>query len=181
MKCATVRYEQYIVNEDIAILETRHYHKELGLSYTNFVFIEFEYIHSFIEKNSHSETLKTKRNIYPIEQPPDKYYLEFSQLSELLTESQINSLLIDLLKKAKDFYEVNFIFRLIHNRSSFSDKEINWIIAYSLEELKVRKSFTAQASMLKFIDIHKYKLERGVFIKALKEFPHSHQGGIYIN
>ena len=180
MKQATVNYEQFFI-EDIAILEVRHFHKELRLPYTTLVFIEIGYISSLLNARKDKEINGIRRNVLPMEQPKDKDFIEYYQLSEALSDTETNSLLVDMLKKTIDFYGANFVFSLIAARDSFSESEVIWIVNYSLEKSKIRKSFNAQHHMLGFIDRNKSKMDSILFEKALKEFPHANLGGKFVD
>ena len=169
MKETVVKYEQYII-QDSAILETRHYHKELGLKYKRLIFIDMNYLCEMLKIKN--QTIKsTKRNKFPLEQPKEKNYLEYSQVLKILSETEINIILIDLLKKCRDFYMVNFIFPLIVKRNDFNEGEVNFIVNYSIGNSKVKKSFAAQSLMIDFINNNKAKLHKVLFKKALNDFP----------
>ena len=95
MKQTTVMYEQLFI-EDIAILEKRRQHKELVLPYCTLVFVEINYISTLLNAKKDKEIRAIKRNTFPIEQPEDKVFIEYNQLSETLNDIEINSLLIDM-------------------------------------------------------------------------------------
>ncbi len=180
MKQASVNYEQFII-DGIAILEVRHFHKELNLPYKTLVFIEIIYISSLLNARNESELSKIRSTVFPMEQPKDKFFIEYSQLSEIISDTEMNSLLIDLLQNTTDFYEVNFIISKIVTKNSFSKSEVTWIIDYSLDNSKIRKSFNAQQMLLGFINKNKSKMEQALFERALKEFPHSNIGGKFVD
>lgn len=121
--------------------------------------------------------LKLKIDLYkPQEQPqllvPEMInsMIYFTELKELVSSSNYNSLLLELLIRAKTFDHVNMIFSYLSLNKNFDKETINEILDLCLKRRIIIGSFEAQRLILNFIWSNFNLIDSQLIEKLLSKF-----------
>lgn len=164
-----IKVEQYII-KDYAILEIRHFNKELGLRYQQII---------FYNKNKLIEEYKYAYNDIPIYtnckygvhiSEPEKYdYIELDSLKSVISDITYCQILIDLFKKSPSFYETNIIFPYLYEINDLTENQVNEICLLSLKVSNL-KSFTLQRLLPKLVGTYNGLIKSELLVELIKYY-----------
>jgi hypothetical protein len=101
-------------------------------------------------------------------------FLPILELKMLLSNANYNSILFELLAKAKSFDQINIIFEYLIEHKKYDLETINAILDLSLNSRTIRGSFEAQKLILTLVYENINLIESNLVHKILSEFPHGH-------
>jgi hypothetical protein len=157
----------------LAYFEDRRFEKAFCKSY---IFIYKSYL------VTHFPNLEMMINEYCQKEEPQtlnqesrSLLIQLTEIKELVSISNFNLILIELIKKANSFEQINIIFLYLIEYNHFEKMAINEILNLCLVKPTIRGAFEAQKNILNLILKNINLIEIQLVEKLLDNFPHDFQ------
>lgn len=160
---AIINIEQYKV-PDVAVLEVRHFSKELGHPYQRLVFFNKEVVRTKFNNQALPNFSKCLYGAY-IDKPEQYKYIELSHYKEFLSNRDYNIIVCYLFELLTDFYQVKIVFPYICDLKDLERDLVNVICDLCITKSFIRKSFCVQGSISHFIKINRPYISNDVYTK----------------
>ncbi len=148
---ASVKIEQYII-EDVAILEVRHFNRELGVPYHQVIFLNKEKVIEHLHGKHITHPIYTDCRLKAHIKPPETYkYIEIETYKTLLDQEDYFTILLCLFEKSSNFYETNIIFPYLYSSIIPNKENINKIGNLLLQDFNL-KSFAIRRYKANFLN-----------------------------
>jgi hypothetical protein len=106
----------------------------------------------------------------------NQVFLKLDEISGVLEETEYNSLIIKIFKSCENYYQTNIVMPHIEIANNLNSQQVNEIAEYCLENTLMHRSFEVQRRLLSFIHKNKRSMKPTLFLRLLRDFPHTPPG-----
>lgn len=155
----------------IALLDNVYFNYETKETFHQKVYLNSEYI---LAKTKNSGLALNLINSSGINREIDcisQIFVPIEEIENIMSNSEYNDMLIDMLFETDSYDQVNFVFQLLYETKELSREQLKIICDYFLKNIHAKRSFTAQRLMRAFMNNNKAKITNEKCSLVLENFP----------